>query len=72
VEGEGEPVELPPVDTPEPGEPTAEPTRTARSTATPAPGGETTTKPDGGLCAGAAVMGAIALAAAAVWQRVRG
>ena len=72
VEGEGEPVEIPPADTPEPGEPTAEPIRTARPTATPAPGGETTTKPRGGLCAGAAVMGAIALATAAVWQRVRG
>jgi Ca-activated chloride channel family protein len=72
VEGEGEAVEIPPADTPEPGEPTLEPTRTARPTATPAPGGETTTEPGSGLCAGAAVMGAIALAAAAVGQRVRG
>jgi Ca-activated chloride channel family protein len=66
------PAEVPPTRTPEPEQPTVEPTRPARPTATPVASGETTTEPGGGLCAGAMVMGVVALAAAAVWQRVRG
>jgi len=72
VEGEVEPVEVPLADTPAPEEPTVEPTRPSQPTPTPSTGGETTTKPSGGMCAGAVAMGAIALAAAAVWQRMRG
>ncbi len=42
-------------------------------TATPVPGGETSgTEPGGGLCPGAAAMGAVALAVTALWQRMRG
>jgi len=69
VEGEAGPVQVPPTSTPEPGQPTAEPTRPGQPTPTPVAGGET---PPGGLCTGAAVMGVIALAAAALWQRMRG
>jgi Ca-activated chloride channel family protein len=73
VEGTGEAVEVPPADTPEPEQPTVESTRPARPTATPAAsGGTATTEPGGGLCAGAMAIGVVALAAAAVWQRMRG
>ena len=63
VEGEGGPVEIPPAQTPEP----------TRPTATPVAGGETPpTEPGSGVCTGALVMGLIALAAVALWQRMRG
>jgi Ca-activated chloride channel family protein len=79
VEGEGGPVEIPPArtsepgeSTPEPGQPTPEPTQPGKPTATPdASGGTTPTEP-GGVCTGAMVMGVIALAAAVLWQRLRG
>jgi hypothetical protein len=83
VAGEGGPVEVPPTRTPESeqptvgptqaGQPTAEPTRSVPPTPTPPVSGGTTASGSGsGLCTGAAVMGVIALAAAALWQRMRG
>jgi len=66
VEGEAGPVEVLPTHTPEPAssdQPT--PTPVASSEAT-------TTESSGALCTGAAVMGVIALAAVALWQRTRG
>lgn len=73
VEGQGEPVQAPPTRTPEPEEATVVPTRPGEPTDTPGTGGGTgATEPPGGLCSGAAVMGAIALAATALWQRMRG
>ena len=66
VEGEAGPVQVPPTRTPEPGQP-------GRSTPTPVVSGETTaTESGGGLCAGATVMGIVALAVAALWQRMQG
>ncbi|MBL7062841.1 MAG: VWA domain-containing protein [Anaerolineae bacterium] len=65
VEGEAGPVEVPPTHTPEPA-PSDQPT------ATPDASSEATTTESGGaLCTGAAVMGVIALAAVALWQRTR-
>jgi len=73
VEGEGGPVEAPPVHTPEPEQPTVEPTRPDQPAATPVTSGETTpTESGGGICTGATVMGFVALAVAALWQRMRG
>jgi Ca-activated chloride channel family protein len=75
VEGEGGAVEIPPAETPEPieHEPTVEPAQPSQPTATPAPEGETSAaEPSGSLCPGAAVMGAVALAVTALWQRMRG
>jgi len=75
IEGEAGPVEMPPAQTAVPSPTpdvrlvTVEPTRPGQPTATPVAGGGT---PPGGLCTGAAVMGVIALAAAALWQRMRG
>ena len=66
VEGEAGPVQVPPTHTPEPSQPD-------QPTPTPVSGSETTTtEPGGGLCAGATVMGIVALAVAALWQRMRG
>jgi hypothetical protein len=66
-------VEVPPTHTPEPGEPTVEPGQQDRPTATPMPGDETPTpEPGGGLCSGALLVGVVALAAAGLWQRMRG
>jgi Ca-activated chloride channel family protein len=74
VEGEGEEVQVPPTPTPEPGQPSVGPTRPGEPTATPVTsGGTTTTESAGGsICAGAMAMGFVALAAAALWQRMRG
>jgi len=73
VEGEAGPVEVPPTFTPEPGQPTVEPTHPGQTTVEPTrPGQPTATPGAGGLCTGAAVMGVMALAAAALWQRMRG
>jgi len=73
VEGEGEPVEVPPTHTPEPEQPTAEPALPDQPTVTPVASSETTTaESSGGLCTGAAAMGAIVLAVVALWQRMRG
>ena len=80
VLGEGGPVEIPPARTPEPGEstpepgqPTPEPAQPGKPTATPdASGGTTPTEPGGTICTGAMVMGLVALAAAVLWQRLRG
>jgi hypothetical protein len=80
VEGETGPVELPATRTPEvepptvepsqADQPTAEPSQPSQPTATPVTGGEAaSTGPGGGLCAGAAAMATIALAATALWQR---
>jgi Ca-activated chloride channel family protein len=66
VEGEGGPVVVPPARTAEPSPPTTQPPQPGIA-ATPAPSSE-----PGGVCSGALVMGAIALAAAALWQRLRG
>ena len=72
VEGEGEPVEVPPTHTPEPDEPTVEPPRPGEPTVTPRSGGGTKTPGSGGgMCPGAAVMGFVALVAAVVWPRMR-
>ena len=72
VAGEAGPIEVPPARTPEPDLPTVEPVRPSQPTATPISGGEQTTTGSGtGVCTGAAVMGVIALAAAALWQRMR-
>jgi len=66
VEGEAGPVEIPPTPTPEPAQPD-------QPTATPVPSGETTPPASsGGLCTGAAAMGLVALAVAALWQRKGG
>ncbi len=84
VEGEGEPVQAPPTHTPEPEQPThtpeleqptVEPDQPGQPTAaaTPISGSETTTsRPGGGLCAGAMVMGVVTLAVAMWWQRALG
>ena len=73
VEGEGEPVEVPPTHTPEPEEPTVEPPQPDRPTPTPVGGGGATTmEPGSGLCPGAAVMAFVALVAAVLWPRMRG
>ncbi|MBL7062926.1 MAG: VWA domain-containing protein [Anaerolineae bacterium] len=66
VEGEAGPVQVPPTHTPESDQPD-------QPTATPVSGSETTaTESGGGLCTGATVMGIVALAVAALWQRMRG
>ncbi len=73
VEGEGELVDVPSTLLPEPGQATLEP-EPDQPTHTPAmPTGEETMaqEPGGGICMGSAVMGAIALAVAALWQRMR-
>ena len=80
VEGEAGPVEAPPAQTVVPSPTpdarlmTVEPTRPGQPTATPGAGGEATppAEPGGGLCTGAVVMGILALAAAALWQRMGG
>ena len=76
VEGEGEPMEAPPTRTPEPEQPTVEPTPAGRPTTEPTAtlgnGDDTITQPRGGLCTGAAVMGLLTLVTAAVWPRLRG
>ncbi len=73
VEGEAGPVQVPPTHTPEPERPTAEPARPGQPTPTPvASSGTTTTGSGGDFCTGAMVIGVIALAAAALWQRMRG
>jgi Ca-activated chloride channel homolog len=84
VEGAGEPVQAPPTHTPEPEQPgntptpgqaTVEPDQPSQPTAaaTPVAGNETTTsEPGNGLCAGAMVMGVVALALAMWWQRALG
>jgi Ca-activated chloride channel family protein len=65
VEGEAGPVQVPPTHTPEPAQPD-------QPTATPvASSGTTATESGGGLCAGATVMGIVALAVAALWQRMQ-
>jgi len=63
VEGEGGPVEIPPAQMPEPTQPTATPVSSSETAST---------ESGSGLCTGALVMGVIALAAAALWQRMRG
>ena len=69
VEGEGGVVQVPPTHTPEP----VRPDQPDQPTATPVASGETsTTGSGGGLCTGAAVMGLVALAVTALWQRMRG
>ncbi len=73
LEGETGPVQVPPTHTPDPGQPTVDPARPDQPTATPAgSGGATTTGSGSGLCTGAMVMGIVALAVAALWQRMRG
>ncbi len=73
VEGEARPVEMPPTHTPGPEQPTVESPQHDQPTATPITGGETTTSGSGGgTCMGATVMSVIALAAAALWQRMWG
>ena len=63
VEGEGEPVDIPPTQPPVPGQPTVAP---------PADGGTPTpSEPVGGMCTSAAVI-IVALLAAALFQRMRG
>ncbi len=66
VEGEGGPVAIPPTHAPQQPQPTVAPTLPG-STPTPAAASDDA----GGPCVGAVVMGAIALAAAALWQRMR-
>lgn len=63
VEGEGEPVEVPPTRQPEPGQTTVEP---GWPGPIPASGGESST-----LCLGATAMLVVALSVAVLWQRLR-
>ncbi len=71
VEGEAAPVQVPPTHTPEPEQPTVEPTQPGRPTATPvASSGTTAPESGGGPCTGAMVMGIVALAVTALWQRM--
>jgi len=73
VEGEAGPVQVPPTYTPEPERPTAEPARPGQPTPTPvASSGTTTTGSGGDFCTGAMVIGVIALAVVALWQRMQG
>ncbi|MEE8390101.1 MAG: VIT domain-containing protein [Anaerolineae bacterium] len=73
VEGDTGPVDVPPTQTPEPGQPVVEPEpiQPAQPVATPVASGETTT-PGSGACTGATVMGIITLAVIVLWQRMRG
>lgn len=66
VEGEGGPVAIPPTHTPQQAQPTVAPTRPG-SASTAA----TASHDADGPCVGTIVMGAIALAAVAFWQRMR-
>ena len=62
VEGEAAPVQVPPtVEPPQPGQPTATPVASS---------GTTAPKSGGGPCTGAMVMGIVALAVTALWQRM--
>jgi len=68
VEGDGGPVEIPPAQTPEPAQsPDPAPPAAAPDTGS----GATSTESGGAICAGAMAMGLIALAAAALWLRMR-
>ena len=71
VPGEGEAVQIPLTETPEPESPTQEPTSPDQPTSTP-PQPTPTGDASSGLCAGAMAMGALALAAVLLWQRLRG
>ena len=70
VEGETGPVEIPPARTPEPGAPTPEPAEPAQEPSSHTePASE---EPIGNLCVGTGLIMLVALAAAVVWQRMRG
>ena len=67
VEGEGEPVQVPPTHTPRPNQPTAAP-----SEPDPTPTAQSATSAPDNPCPGATAMGLVALIAAALWVRMRG